>query len=162
MSKITYFGFLIGGILSMIGGCKMNGTKDEKVALAAIQELHAKDIEASKARDFDTLLSLWTEDGVLLEPGKKPTVGIEAIKAYMEAQKEASKAYRIKKYEHRWEEIKVIGDWAFEWGYFDAVAEMTATGELIEQRGKLLRLLKKRSDGSWKVARVIAHNDSKA
>jgi uncharacterized protein (TIGR02246 family) len=98
----------------MIGGRKMNDTKDETDALAAIQELHEKDIEASKARDFDTLLSLWTEDGVLLEPGKNPTIGIEAIKAYMEEQKEASKAYEIKKYEHRWEEIKVIGDWAFE------------------------------------------------
>jgi ketosteroid isomerase-like protein len=43
-------------------------------ALAAIQELHKKDIEASKARDFETLLSLWTEDGILLEPGKNPTL----------------------------------------------------------------------------------------
>jgi ketosteroid isomerase-like protein len=68
--------------------------ENEKDALTAIQELHEKDIEASKARDFETLLSLWTEDGVLLE-----------------------------------------------------------------QKGKLLRVLKKQPDGSWKVARVIAHND---
>jgi len=88
-----------------------NGSK----ALAAIQKLHSKDIEASKTRDFETLLSLWTEDGVLLEPGKKPTIGIEAIKAYMNEQKEASKTYVIKKYEHRWEEIKFIGDLPFEW-----------------------------------------------
>jgi hypothetical protein len=32
---------------------------------------------------------LWTEDGVLLEQGKKPIIGIDAIKAYMEEQKEA-------------------------------------------------------------------------
>lgn len=51
-----------------------NMTEKDKEALAAIQELHEKDIEASKARDFETLLSLWTEDGVLLEPGKKPTL----------------------------------------------------------------------------------------
>ncbi len=137
-----------------------NMAENEKQALVAIQELHAKDIEASKARDFETLLSLWTEDGVLLEPGKKPTIGIKEITAYIEEQKEASKAYEIKKYEHRWEEIKVIGDWAFEWGYFDAVAEMIASREFIEQKGKLLRILQKQRDGSWKVARVIAHNDS--
>jgi len=135
-------------------------TEDETEALAAIRELHAKDIKASKVRDFETLLSLWTEDGVLLEPGKKPTMGIEAIKAYMNEQQEASKAYTIKKYEHRWEEIKVVGNWAFEWGFFEAVAEMIASGEVIEQRGKFLRVLKKQKDGSWKVARVIAHNDS--
>jgi uncharacterized protein (TIGR02246 family) len=134
-------------------------TENEKLALAAIRELHEKDIKASKARDFETLLSLWTEDGVLLEPGKKPTSGIEAIQNYMEEQKEMSKAYVIKKYEHQWEEIKVVGDWAFEWGYFDAAAEMIGSGATIEQRGKLLRVLQKQNDGSWKVARVIAHND---
>jgi len=134
-------------------------TKNKKDELTAIRELHAKDINASKARDFDTLLSLWTEDGVLLEPGKQPTRGIDAIKSYMEEQKEAGKTYVIKKYEHRWEEIKVVGDWAFEWGFFDAVAEMIASCEVIEQRGKLFRVLQKQKDGSWKVARVIAHND---
>jgi uncharacterized protein (TIGR02246 family) len=135
-------------------------TKNKEEELAAIRELHAKDIKASKARDFETLLSLWTEDGVLLEPGKQPTRGIDAIKAYMEEQKEASKTYVIKKYAHRWEEIKVVGNWAFEWGFFDAVAEMISSGEVFEQRGKLLRVLQKQKDGSWKVARVIAHNDS--
>jgi len=35
----------------------------DKEDLVAIQELHEKDINASKARDFETLLSLWTEDG---------------------------------------------------------------------------------------------------
>lgn len=137
----------------------MERTEKDNDALDAIRELHEKDIGASKARDFDTLLSLWTEDGVLLEPGKKPLIGIDAIKAYMDRQKEVSRTYAIKKYEHRWEEIKVIGDWAFEWGYFDAEGEVTGTGELIAQRGKLLRLLQKQKDGSWKVARVIAHFD---
>jgi uncharacterized protein (TIGR02246 family) len=160
MFKIIPFFSLLGGILLMFGGCEMNSTTDDTEALAAIQELHAKDIEASKARDFDTLLSLWTEDGVLLEPGKEPVIGIEAIRAYMEEQKEVSQTYKITKYDHRWEEIKVIGDWAFEWGYFDAAAEMIGTGEVIEQKGKLLRLLKKQKDGSWKAARVIAHNDN--
>jgi uncharacterized protein (TIGR02246 family) len=160
MFKTILLSFLISGFLLMMGGCKMNDTENESEALAAIRELHAKDIEASKARDFDTLLSLWTEDGVLLEPGKEPTIGIEAIQAYMEKQKEVSKTYKIIKYEHRWEEIKVIGGWAFEWGYFDAAAEMIGTGEVIEQKGKLLRLLKKQKDGSWKAARVIAHNDT--
>lgn len=137
----------------------MNNTGGDKKALKAIRKLHERDIRASKARDFDTLLSLWTEDGVLLEPGKGPVIGIDAIKAYMEKQKEASEAYTIKKYEHRWEEIKVIGDWAFEWGYFDAVGEMKDSGRLIEQKGKLLRVLRRQKDDSWKVARVIAHND---
>ena len=149
----------VSRVLSTIGGSEMDHRQNDKDDLEAIRELHEKDIQASKARDFDTLLSLWTEDGVLLEPGKKPTIGIDAIKAYMDQQREVSKTYAITKYEHRWEEIEVIGDWAFEWGYFDAGAEMIGSGEVIAQRGKLLRLLRKQMDGTWKVARVIAHSD---
>jgi ketosteroid isomerase-like protein len=36
---------------------------------------------------------------------------------------------------------------------------MIGSGATIEQKGKLFRVLKKQKDGSWKVARVIAHND---
>ena len=38
-------------------------------------------------------------------------------------------------------------------------ARREGSGKIIEQKGKLLRVLKKQPDGSWKVARVIAHND---
>jgi hypothetical protein len=46
---------------------------------------------------------------VLLLPGKKPIVGKKELKAYMDEQAKISQTYMIKKYEHKWEEIKVIG-----------------------------------------------------
>jgi len=138
----------------------MSDIQDNVKALAAINEMHERDLKASIERDFDTLLTLWTEDGVLLEPGKEPMVGIDAIKAYMDEQAETSQAYTIKKYEHQWMEIKVVGDWAFEWGFFEAEAEMVAGRKIIRQKGKLFRVLKRQKDGSWKAARAIYHNDS--
>jgi diphthamide biosynthesis enzyme Dph1/Dph2-like protein len=42
---------------------------------------------------------------VLLEPGRAPIIGKDAIKAYMESQAEISRTYRITKYEQDWREI---------------------------------------------------------
>ena len=159
MLKVVVLVVVVLGMIVFSGACQNKKSQDEQDALAGIKELHRKDIEASKARDFEILLSLWTEDGVLLESGKKPIIGKDALKAYMYEQAKISQTYKIKKYEHKWEEIKVIGDWAFEWGFFDAEAEMIKTGEIIKQQGKLLRVLKRQKDGSWKAARAIAHND---
>ncbi len=159
MLKIVLFVVVILGMIAFTGTCQNKKSQDDQEALAGIEELHRKDIAASKARDFKTLLSLWTEDGVLLLPGRKPIVGKEAIKAYMDEQAEISRTYKIKKYEHEWQEIKIIGDWAFEWGFYEGEAEMIKGGEIIREQGKLLRILRKQKDGSWKAARAIGNND---
>ena len=147
------------GLTSLVLGGRRRKAIQDQEALKRIAELHQTDIDASKAQDFKTLLSLWTEDGVLLEPGKAPIKGREAIEAYMESQAETSKAYTIKEYVHDWQEIKVTGDWAFEWGFFNGEAQPVSGGQPIKQKAKLLRLLKRQEDGSWKCARVIYHND---
>lgn len=159
MLKAFVYSVVLMELAAFFGACQSKKSQNEQEALAGIKELHQKDIKASKAKDFDTLLSLWTDDGVLLEPGKTPVIGKEALKAYMDEQAKISQTYEIKKYEHKWGEIKVTGDWAFEWGFFDAEAEMKESGEIIKQRGKLLRILKKQKDGSWKCARAIGSYD---
>jgi len=162
MLKAVALVVIVLGMIVFSGACQSKKSQDEQEALAGIEELHRKDIAASKTRDFKTLLSLWTEDGVLLLPGRKPIVGINALKVYMDEQAKISQTYKIMKYEHKWEEIKVIGDWAFEWGYFDTEAEIIKDGEIIKEQGKLLRILRKQKDGSWKAARAIGHNDEPA
>jgi uncharacterized protein (TIGR02246 family) len=159
MLKAVALVFILLGMIVFSGACQSKKTQNEQEALNGIEELHRKDIAASKARDFETLLSLWTEDGVLLLPGTKPIIGLDALKVYMDEQAKISQTYKIIKYEHKWEEIKVIGDWAFEWGYFDIEAEMIKDGEIIREQGKLLRILRKQKDGSWKAARAIGQND---
>jgi len=36
---------------------------------------------------------------------------------------------------------------------------MIKDGEIIREKGKLLRILRKQKDGSWKAARAIGHTD---
>jgi uncharacterized protein (TIGR02246 family) len=149
---------MLGLASLVVRGGRRKSSQDQE-ALKRIEELHQKDIDASKAQDLKTLLSLWTEDGVLLEPGKAPIKGREAIEAYMKSQAETAKTYTITKYEQDWKEIRVIGDWAFEWGFFDGEAQPAGGGQPIKQKAKLLRLLKRQEDGSWKCARAIYHED---
>ena len=125
----------------------------------AIEALHEKDMAASKARDLATLLSLCTEDCLMLPPGEAPIVGKGAIRASLERDLEQEQDYQITEYVHNFEEVKVLGDWAFEWGRFSAAAEPVAGGPPIRSSGKILRILARQADGTWKVARSIWNND---
>ena len=132
-----------------------------KTDLDKIEELHKTDMKASLEQDFETLISLWTDDGVLILPNQEPVRGIEALRKMMEEQREESKAYSITEYVHDFKEVKVIGEWAFEWGIYRGTMVMKDGGEPVSETGKLMRILKKQPDGNWKVSRAIGIADTK-
>lgn len=125
--------------------------------LSMIEELDHRDIEASKSQCYSTLIDLWTDDGVALPPGENPVIGKQALQTWLEGNRDTD--YRITRYFHHFEERKIIGEWAFEWGTYDSAAEQVGGGESIEATGKLMRILKRQPDGRWKVARAIWNND---
>lgn len=125
-----------------------------------IEELHKRDVAASKARDLATLVSLWTDDGIALPPDEDPVIGKEAIQLWLERNLEQERDYQITEYVHRFEEIEIFGEWAFEWGTFSGAVKPVAGGSPMRMTGKLLRILKRQPNGMWKVARSIWNNDS--
>src|SRR5262249_45399924 len=50
-------------------------------------------------------------------------------------------------------DLRMKDGWAVEWGYFTAKFQDPA-GEVKTLRGKVLRVLEKQGDGTWKFARV--------
>ena len=112
------------------------------------------------AHDFDTLLSLWTKDGVLISPDGAAVKGKRAIAKQMENYSDAGKAYQVVEYEHNFEEIKIIGEWAFEWGSYRVTTVTIETSESQTETGNLMRILKRQPDGDWKCARAIWNVDS--
>ncbi len=52
-------------------------------------------------------------------------------------------------------ELVVADDYAFEWAIVRTAARVNASGEVIRQSQKLLRILKRSPDGRWKVHRAI-------
>ena len=94
-------------------------------------------IHAPWATAIESLLSeraghvvqtLWTDDGVLLLPDQEPVVGRAALWEFLQAQRPAQEDIEITRYVHRFEEITVLGEWAFEWGTFEGAARPRSGG----------------------------------
>ncbi len=132
---------------------------DEDAALSEIRAFHQKDKQAAMAKDVQTLRSLWTEDCVLLAPEYPPIIGSEAVWEFVRTQYQQMKNVEILQYDQDFQEIKIIDDWAFEWGLFRGSVRL-ADDSIVETHSKLFRVLRRQPDGKWKCARSIWHDDA--
>ena len=122
---------------------------------AAIERLYRQDVEATLSGRADDLAKLWDNDAVRIQPGSAPQIGKAAIYA-TDKREELSGAGQSVCYKPEIKELQLAGDWAFEWGYFSY--QQSASAE--PGRGKVLRVLKRQPDGSWKFARVIGFTEN--
>jgi ketosteroid isomerase-like protein len=53
-------------------------------------------------------------------------------------------------------DLQIVDGWAFEWGTFEVRFRDSEHGSEKTLRGKILRVLRRQNDGSWKFARVMA------
>jgi ketosteroid isomerase-like protein len=125
---------------------------------AGIERLHQQDIAATFSDKADELANLWDSDAVRIQPGRPAEVGKAVIYAN-------DKRWEASKGKHKWlcghmeiQDLQIAGDWAFEWGYF-SYKEDTAEGKVSTGQGKVLRVLHRQVDGSWKFARVMNFTD---
>ena len=122
---------------------------------AGIEKLHTDDINATIARDADALTAIWDADAVLLQPGTPPIVGKAAFHDFMKAALAKSPSVKVEKYVPDIRNIEVAGEVAYEWGYFEAVQKSSEQQAPQGLRAKLLRVMKRQPDGSWKFTRVM-------
>jgi ketosteroid isomerase-like protein len=128
---------------------------------AAIERLHQQDVAATFSDKLDELANLWDNDAVRIQPGRPAEVGKAVIYA-------ADKRWEASKGSHKTlcgnmeiQDVQIAGDWAFEWGYF-SMKENTAEGKVSSGQGKVLRILHRQEDGSWKFARVMNFTEEHA
>lgn len=117
-------------------------TDDER----AIRQVVETWMQASRAGDAATVLSLMTDDVVFMTPGREP-FGREAFEAAAADQNDA----RIEG-SNDVVEVQVLGDWAFTRNRID----MTFTppnGEPVRRAGYTLSRYRKDGDGRWRLAR---------
>ncbi|MFC2126582.1 YybH family protein [Bacteroidota bacterium] len=120
--------------------------------LKEIENLREQDIHYSIGRNTEGLLSLWTEDGVLLLHDQEPIIGIRKIKEYLNAAKRDD--IEITRYKFDFKETRIMADFAYEWGYYDHQYRDAKSQKLIDVKGNIMRILRK-DHGTWKVARVM-------
>jgi ketosteroid isomerase-like protein len=123
----------------------------------ALEELHRVDAEASMRQDHAILLSLMSDDPVILPPGARPLRGREQVEASFARQQTTPLTVEVLSYAFEWQEVEVIGDLAIEWGRIvgetrprDAGPEVPSTAAAYN----VLRVLRRQPDG-WKVHRTI-------
>ena len=109
----------------------------------AIRALVATWMKASEAGDIDTVLDLMTDDGVFMTPGREP-FGKDDFRAAAQGMKGVTMQGKS---EIR--ELQVFGGWAFIRNHI----EMTMTPPGMTRAGYTMTLLRKESDGRWRLAR---------
>lgn len=127
--------------------------------MEAIQSLHNKDIDASMALDENALESLWTDDIVTMHPAQPPVMGKAANIAKLQADIEQMKGQEILAFNEEWQEVRIAGDWAYEWGTISGRTRPYNERSETSYRYNAVRILQRQPDGSWKIARSI-YNDA--
>ena len=128
---------------------------------AGIRKLQERDIAASMAFDADALLALWTDDGVLLAPGQSPISGKDNLRAFYGKYRDALANVEILSYEEQWQEVRLMGDYAYQWGQIRSRRRSGQSKEESSTVVNAMRILKRGEDGNWRVARAI-YNEARS
>jgi len=119
---------------------------------ASIREQTDKFVEAFNAGDFDTMMTLYTEDGVLMPPNSPAVTGREAIKAFI------STMPKVKDFSITTDEIEGAGDRAIAYGTF-ALTFVMPDGTEMKDHGKFIEVREKQADGSWLMTHDMFNSD---
>src|SRR5829696_309587 len=123
--------------------------------LARIDALHRTDMDASRRGDYGALRALMSDDAAVLPPGGRMLRGRDALDASFARMAAAPRTTEVLEYGFEWHEVRVCGDYAFEWGYIVGRERHLGTGEETSERYHVMRVLQRQLDGDWKVHRTI-------
>ena len=121
----------------------------------AIARLQEKDIAANTALDLDALVALTTDDVVVLPPNRPPVVGHAALKNFYQTLVERNPDAQVLAYSEEWEEVRILGDFAFQWGTINERTKVSVTSAESTSSVHAIRMLARQGDGSWKIARFM-------
>jgi ketosteroid isomerase-like protein len=119
--------------------------------LRAIRALNQRDIEAVLASDTDAIMSQWSDEFVVLPPAGPIVRGRAANAEIVKKGVEQLRAVQPLEFVADFEEIKVLGDYALEWGTYRGTSRPRAGGDAVSYSGKLMHILQRQPDGSWKI-----------
>ena len=146
--------YLIGSLLLLAVNLTAIAQTAES-ANAEIQVFNHKLEDATLRMDNAATLALWTEDGISLLPSTKPIVGKPAIAAFLESVTASIKGAKMQKFEMECFAIDVSGNLATEWCTEHQIVQMPGGKPPFDGRGKMLLVLRRGSDGNWRMKREM-------
>ena len=129
--------------------------------LEAIEDLHRRDVAAIKSNDFETLMSLMDEQCIVFPPDSEPEDGRAYLGRARASSDSIERQPEILELVQDWEEVRLLGDFAYEQGIV-RYAVRDANGAILRETQRLMRLLRRQPDGEWRVLRAMWHAPRRA
>jgi ketosteroid isomerase-like protein len=125
-------------------------TDKDRAAIRAIITQFDKDMLARKIPD---LVSVYTEDAILMPPHAPMVRGRAAIRQFLED------FPKVTEFKQKPVEIEGEGDLAYPWGTFEMAVLPAGAAAPVRDRGKVLGIFHRQPDGSWLASRVCWNSD---
>jgi ketosteroid isomerase-like protein len=146
---VLMFLLVTGGLLGMRGEAQNDSAHDARKAIDAFNHHF---VENCRTMDHKGGAEMWTDDGVDLLPGMEPMVGKAAISKWLLGLDDQLKGAKITQCDIDWQEIKVAGEVAYEWGINTQAVLIPDKPEPSKNRGKITLILRRQPQGDWKLA----------
>ena len=111
-----------------------------------ISAVNDRFMKAVRTDDEEKFVGLYTDEAVLLLPGREPLTGLSGVRTFFAS----FKARGVREVQLTSLEIEDLGDTAWERGS----VELTGSDGAVVGKGKYI-VIWKRDDGSWKLHRDI-------
>jgi uncharacterized protein (TIGR02246 family) len=126
-------------------GGRAVGAKEE------VDRFNKRYVELHLKMDTAGIFATWAEDGVSLMPGEAPLLGKKAIVTWVGRILAQMPGYKVVKEEIDFHDIQISGDWASEWATEHQVVQPPDGKPAIDSRGKMALVLRRETNGEWKV-----------
>ena len=155
VARFKIFSLALFMVLSDMGCTEREETQTEKTthdedteAITAVSKARA---EAFNQGNAHGIAQHFTEDAVLMAPGKPATYGKDSVQAYYQA---IFDQYETE-LESYYEEIDISGDLAYGRGEAKVKLLPKDGGKTLFSTAKYLNVLKRQPDGTWKTTHDI-------
>jgi ketosteroid isomerase-like protein len=117
-----------------------------------LPEPSQKVLNASLSGDVDLIVSMYTDDAVVLPPNDTTLFGKDEIRSWWQ---DYFVFFRVTSSVENEREITVVGDQAYERGLFSATIVPKEQGARIVDEIRNLTVWRRESDGTWKISHQI-------
>ena len=154
--QATRFGGTLLTIMMLVAGAVSapQSTHSVKQDMEGIERLHEQDKEATLADSADQLAKLWDKEAIRFSADRPAEIGAAVIYAHDKQWEKSSGRERSLCYDLEIQDIQIAGNWAFEWGY--GSYKIARGDKETVQYAKLMRIMKRQPDGTWRFARVMS------
>lgn len=138
-------------VACVLGASSPRTAHAQTSARQAIDALNQKEADACRTMDNSIAKTLWADDGVDLIQGLEPMIGKRAISDWLDSLAPQLKGAKMEYCTIEWRDLKISGDWAYEWGITRQKIDLPAPQKPFESEGKMLLIVKRQQNGAWKV-----------